>query len=136
MAADRTTYESWYAMKRRCLDVSHMAYMYYGGKGITICDAWLDFNNFVADMGLRPDTSYSLDRIDSNLGYYKENCQWLKKVDNSKKANFRHGKSYTAEYRKEANRKLRKLYPERVKKYKARYKEKLEALRGLGGKNS
>lgn len=69
-------YNSWRSMRARCLFKSHAAYKNYGGRGITICDRWVDsFENFVKDMGPRPEGT-TLDRIDVNKGYYKENCRW------------------------------------------------------------
>jgi hypothetical protein len=70
-------YRSWQMMKNRCLNPNAMDYMYYGGRGIKVCDAWLDFNNFISDMGRRPNNDDTLDRIDSDGGYTKENCHWV-----------------------------------------------------------
>lgn len=69
------TYGSWRSMKRRCLNKNTPKYKYWGGRGITICKEWLEFENFYRDMGERPENK-SLDRIDNNKGYYKENCRW------------------------------------------------------------
>lgn len=50
---------------------------YYANKGITVCDRWKNsFENFVKDMGPRPSNKHSIDRINSSLGYFKENCRW------------------------------------------------------------
>lgn len=59
----------------RCYNENHMYYSYYGGKGITVCDEWHDFDTFCNDMGERPE-SCSLDRIDGDLGYCLSNCRW------------------------------------------------------------
>lgn len=69
------TYRSWIQMRRRCLDKKCHNYPKYGGRGITVCKRWDDFALFLADMGERP-KGYTLDRIDCNKGYYKENCRW------------------------------------------------------------
>ena len=63
-------------MKQRCLNKNRQNYKFYGEKGISICDRWLNsFNNFLKDMGNRPE-NMSLDRIDSSKSYSKENCRW------------------------------------------------------------
>jgi hypothetical protein len=72
-------YAAWCHMKARCLNVKHPQYPGYGGRGITICDGWLLFSNFLEDMGTRPTSKHSLDRIDNNKGYFAENCRWAEK---------------------------------------------------------
>lgn len=70
-------YNSWQSMKKRCLNKTHKAYNDYGGRGITVCKRWIEsFENFLNDMGSKPSKSHSLDRINNNDGYYKENCRW------------------------------------------------------------
>ena len=75
---DRTSkeYRAWISMKVRCCNPASTFYSYYGGRGITICDRWLNsFENFFSDMGVRPQNC-TLDRVDTNEGYTASNCRW------------------------------------------------------------
>lgn len=74
------TYHSWQSMKRRCLpNASAVERKNYYLKGITVCDRWSDFSNFLEDMGERPKGT-TIDRIDGSKGYYKNNCRWATSV--------------------------------------------------------
>ena len=70
-------YVSWQSMKQRCLNVNNKGYSQYGGRGISVCVEWLEFETFWADMGDTWFQGAHLDRINHNKGYSKENCQWL-----------------------------------------------------------
>lgn len=70
------TYISWLSIKQRCYNKENKKYRLYGGKGITVYERWRNsFASFYADMGIRPPGT-TLDRVNGDLGYYKENCRW------------------------------------------------------------
>lgn len=69
------TYVSWNAMWTRCTNSARKVWHYYGGRGIQVCEEWKSFEQFVLDLGERPD-GLSLERKDSNKGYFKDNCYW------------------------------------------------------------
>jgi len=70
------TYRAWLSMKQRCFYPKHKNFKYWGGRGITVCERWLVFENFYADMGDKPEGK-SLDRYPNNDGNYEPgNVRW------------------------------------------------------------
>lgn len=68
-------YQSWHAMRDRCLNPAYKDYRNYGGRGITIDPRWDDFLVFLQDMGPRPEGT-TLGRKDNDRGYFPDNCRW------------------------------------------------------------
>lgn len=84
------TYRSWQAMHVRCRRKTHPAYSRYGGAGISICDAWYSFEQFVADMGERP-SGFTLDRFPNRCGNYKPgNCRWATRIQQGRNTSANH----------------------------------------------
>lgn len=69
-------YRRWQHMIQRCHNPNDRDYPRYGGRGITVCERWMDFENFLADMGEPPTSKHSLDRIDNTKGYEPNNVRW------------------------------------------------------------
>lgn len=76
-------------MLRRCRDKNHQAYKHYGGRGIAVCERWLKFVHFLADMGERPEGK-TLDRKDTNGNYEPGNCQWSTQLEQTRNRRSNH----------------------------------------------
>jgi len=75
----------WHNMIRRCYDVKCDAFHNYGGRGITVCEAWRNsFEAFKRDMGPRPSHCKFIDRIDNDTGYQKGNCRWVTVLESNR----------------------------------------------------
>ena len=74
-------YDAWASMKKRCLNPNDAAYNNYGGRGISVCERWLTFENFLADMGPKPHPGLSIDRINNDGNYEPGNCRWATRVE-------------------------------------------------------
>jgi len=82
MKWDRKHYDIWRMMIRRCYDSSRPEYPRYGARGIEVCKRWRDsYQAFIEDMGYRPSSTHSIDRIDNNGNYHPKNCKWSTAVE-------------------------------------------------------
>lgn len=78
------TRKTWLDMKKRCLNIKISDYSDYGGRGIKVCDEWMEYENFKRDMGVKPSNQHSIERIDVNGDYCPSNCIWELKSKQSR----------------------------------------------------
>lgn len=74
-------YLVWYGMKRRCYDAASKSYHLYGGRGVKVCDRWMNFESFCEDVSPRPSPLHKLDRIDNDGNYEPSNVRWATQAD-------------------------------------------------------
>ncbi len=74
-------YAIWKAMHQRCSNPNFDDFHNYGGRGISVCESWNDFAVFISDMGRRPSSEYSIDRINTNGNYEPTNCKWSTRIE-------------------------------------------------------
>lgn len=91
-----TTYNSWAKMIQRCTNSNSDHYHLYGGRGITVCERWLVFENFLKDMGERPEGT-SLDRKNTEGIYKPDNCKWSTKREQQQNLRFNHNLTFNEE---------------------------------------
>lgn len=77
-------YRAWTHMRSRCYDSTSKNYRYYGGRGISVCKRWgKSYLSFLADVGRRPSSNHSLDRINNDGNYEPKNCRWATRSQQS-----------------------------------------------------
>lgn len=89
--SNTATFRIWAGILRRCFNNNFKFFHRYGGRGITICDRWLKFENFLEDMGVRP-AMLQIDRIDNDGNYEPGNCRWVTSAVNNSNRNIKRKK--------------------------------------------
>lgn len=125
-------YRVWYKMKRRCLNPDDPSYVWYGGRGISVCEKWLDFMEFYRDMGPRPSPRHTIERHDVTGNYEPDNCSWImdykmQAFNQNLKSNNTSGKSGVY-WREEQQRWVAMIFAGGKHKTLGSFKEKADAV--------
>lgn len=113
----------WSAMKKRCSNPNNRDYKWYGGKGVSVCERWLSFDNFLADMGDGYFEGATIDRIDPDGNYDPSNCRWITHKENVSRSAVSKWESMSDSQRAEAISVLRAgRYADKAEKRNGKYR--------------
>lgn len=130
-----SVHTTWQNMKKRCCDIKNAHYKNYGGRGIKVCERWLNsFENFYADMGDKPTKNHTIERIDNDGNYEPSNCRWATRQEQLANKRIRkdsliHEGMTTSEWAKKLGITTTAAYY-RIKTHGTPYLEAIRALKG------